>query len=249
MSIQKRYLITSSKRGVGKTCLAAHLAVKLSEKKVSVGLMDLDDDGTDISTLIGLKGSYETDEAGLILPQSYSDNLQVISIESMMGAPDETQAQGENKGVHAIRRLIPTVKWGPMDYLLVDAPPGTASDSAAVAQTIQGAKVLIVTTPERESLKEIDKIIEFYRTLEMPILGVIENRSGLFCEKCDRTGGTTLTESVILDIDYLGRVPNAVHMAECITAGESFLKKHPDSEAAHGYALIVDKLIQDRWQR
>jgi len=243
--IQNKYLVTSNKRGVGKTSLAAHLAVTLSKSWAKVGLMNLDSDGTDISRMLGLKGSYEIGEDNLYIPQSYSDNLQVISIESIVRDIDHTVMRRENLKMHAIRQCIANVNWGPMEYLIVDSPPGTGSESLAVAQTIQGAKVIFVSTPQRESLIEIEKLIKFYTNLKMTILGVIENMSGFFCEECDKTGETTLTESVILDIDYLGRIPTATDMTECIKAGESYLEKYPDSEAAHAYKLVVEKIMED----
>ena len=244
--IKHKYLVTSNKRSVGKTSLAAHLAVTLSKRGTKVGLMDLDLDGSDISRMLGLKGSYEINEDNLYIPQSYSDNLQVISIEFVVRDSDQTVIQHENLKMNAIRQCITNVNWGPMEYLIVDSPPGTGSESLAVAQTIQGAKVIFISTPQRESLIEIEKLIKFYTNLKMTIWGVIENMSGFFCEECDKTGETTLTESVIMDIDYLGRVPTAIDMTECIKAEKSFLEKYPDSEAAHAYKLIVEKIIKDR---
>ena len=245
--IKHKYLVTSNKRSVGKTSLAAHLAVTLSKRGTKVGLMDLDLDGSDISRMLGLKGSYEINEDNLYIPQSYSDNLQVISIEFVVRDSDQTVIQHENLKMNAIRQCITNVNWGPMDCLIVNSPPGTGSESLAVAQAIQDSKVIFVSTPQRESLIEIEKLIKLYTNLEMTILGVIENMSGFFCSDCNKTGGTTLTESIIMECDYLGRIPVATYMTECIKAGESYLEKYPDSEAAHGYKLIVEKIIEDRW--
>ena len=243
--IQNRYLVTSIKRGVGKTSLAANLAVALSKEGVTVGLLDLDFDGTDISRFLGLKGSYKIGEDNLYLPQFYSDNLQVISIESFTRDVDQTVVRQKNFLMSAINQCITNVKWGLMDYLIVDSPVGTGSEALAVAQKIQGSKVIFVSIPQRESLIEMEKLIELYTSSDISILGVIENMSGLFCSDCDKTGKTTLTESVILDIDYLGRIPTATDMTECIKAGESYLEKYPDSEAAHGYKSIVEKIMED----
>jgi Mrp family chromosome partitioning ATPase len=244
--IQHKYLVTSNKRRVGKTCLAANLAVTLSKRGVKVGLMDLDYDGTDISRLLGLKGFHKIGEDDLYMPQGYSNNLQVISIESIIRNMYQTAMRRENFLVSAINQCITNVKWGPMDYLIVDSPPGTGPESLAVAKTIRDGKIIFVSTPQRESLIEIGKLVRLYASLEMTILGVIENISGFFCTDCDKTGKTTVTESIILDIDYLGRIPNAVHMAECIRAGEFYLEKYPNSEAAHGYKIIIEKIIENR---
>jgi Mrp family chromosome partitioning ATPase len=158
---------------------------------------------------------------------------------------NQTAMRREDLLMPAISQCITNVKWGPMDYLIVDSPPGAGPESLAIAQTIQDGKIIFVSTPQRESLIEIGKLVKFYTNLDMTILGAIENMSGFFCTDCDKTGKTTLTESIILDIDYLGRIPNAVHMTECIRAGEFYLEKYPDSEAAHGYKIIVEKIIEN----
>lgn len=242
--IQNKYLVTSNKRGVGKTSLSANLSVTLSKKGKKVGLIDLDFDGMDISRILGLKGNHKIDEDNLYIPQPYSDNLQVISVESILKDVDQTAAQGEELKTHVVRRCIANVNWGEIDYLIVDFPPGTGPELKAAAQMIQDGEIILVSTPQPESLTEIEKLIQFYNNLEMTVWGIIENNSGIFCSECDKTGDSTLTESVIMEIDYLGRIPTAIdRMSKCIEAGESFLEKYPDSEAAHGYNVIAEKII------
>ena len=243
--IKHKYLVTSTKSGVGKTSFSANLAVALSKKGGKVGFMDLDYDGTNISRVLGLKGSYETDNDNRSMPQAYSDNLKVISIESIMKDIDPSLAFGEDFEMHAIRQCITGVNWGEVDYLIVDSPPGSGDKSLAVAQAIKGSKVIFVSTSQNESLIEMEKLINFYSNLKIPIFGTIENMSGFLCSECDKTSGSTLQESVIMEIDYLGRIPLDPHLAKCTEAGESYLEKYPDSEIAHGCEIIVKKIIED----
>lgn len=243
--IRHKYLITSNKRGVGKKSFAINLAVTLSKRGVKVGLMDLDFQGPDIFNMLGFKGFYNVDENNRFRPKSFSDNLQVITIKSIMRDGDQAVDRWGELKINVIRRFIAAVKWGRLDYLIVSSPPGTGDDSLTVAQTINNAKVIFVSTPKRTLLSEIEKLLSLYKTVKMPILGVVENMSGFFCTDCDTTGGNTLRESIIMEVDYLGRIPIDPHMVECADEQESYLEKFPDSETAEGYQFIVEKIFKD----
>lgn len=243
--IRHKYLITSNKRGVGKKSFAINLAVTLSKRGVKVGFMDLDFHGPDIFNMLGLKRLNYFDKDNRFKPKSFSDNLQVTSIQSIMRDGDQAVDRWGELKINVIRRFIAAAKWGRLDYLIVSSPPGTGGDSFAVAQTINNAKVIFVSTPERTLLSEIEKLLSLYKTVKMPILGVVENMSGFFCTDCDTTGGNTLRESIIMEVDYLGRIPIDPHMVECADEQESYLEKFPDSETAEGYQLIVEKIFKD----
>jgi Mrp family chromosome partitioning ATPase len=242
--IQHRFLVTSNKRGVGKTSLAANLAVTLSKREVNVGLMDLDFHGKDILQMLGLKGSYEISKDNRFIPKPYSGYLKVFSIKTIIKDAGQNRMLAD-LGARVIRQFITDIDWGKLDYLIVNSPSGTGDEPLAVSKVIRGAKVIFVSTPEKEPLPQINELIKFYQTAQIPILGVIENMSGYICKDCCRTGQSTLRESIIMDIDYLGRIPIDPHMADSTLSDQSFLKKYPNSEATHGYEIIVDKLIKD----
>ena len=243
--IEHKYIVTSNKRGVGKTSLAANLAVALSKKKVRVGLVDLDLHGTNICRMLGLQGIYETSADKQFVPESYSDYLKVISIASILKDVDQTVVWRGDLKTHVIRQFLADVNWGDLDYLIIDSTSGTGDEPLAVAQAIQDAKVIFVSTPEREYLPQVRELIDLYETAQIPVLGVIENVSGLWCQKCDKTGEATFMEANIMDVSYLGRIPIDPHMPDCLAAGQSYLEKYPNSEAAHGYGSIVDIIIED----
>ncbi len=243
--IQHKYIVTSNKRGVGKTSLAANLAVALSRRKVKVGLIDLDLHGTNISNMLGLQGVYETDSDNQFVPESYSDYLKVICIKSILKDVNQTVIWRGDLKSHVIRQFIADVNWGDLDYLIIDSISGTGDEPLAAANAIQGAKVIFVSTPERECLSQVRELIDLYENAQIPILGVIENMSGLWCEKCDKTGEATFTEANIMDLSYLGRIPIDPRMPDCHAAGQSYLEKYPNSKAAHGYGSIVDIIIED----
>ncbi len=247
--IQHKYIVTSNKRGVGKTSLAANLAVALSKRKVKVGLIDLDLHGTNICNMLGLKGIYETDVNKQFVPESYSDYLKVMSIESIMKDVNQSVIWRGDLKTHVIRQFIADINWGDLDYLIVASISGAGDEPLAVAQAIQDARVIFVSTSEKEGLprarKQVRELINLYENAQNSILGFVENMSGLFCKNCDKTSEGMFRESIIMNEKYLGRIPLDPDMPYCTAAGQSYLEKYPNSEPAHGYELIVDKIIED----
>lgn len=247
--IQHKYIVTSNKRGVGKTSLAANLAVALSRRKVKVGLIDLDPHGTNISKVIGLQGIYEIDENKQFVPESYSDYLKVISIKSILKDVNKTVIwRGDLKG-HVIRQFVADINWGDLDYLVIVSISGVGDEPLAVANAIHDAKVIFVSAPKEEYLpharRQLTELINLYEKAENSILGFVENKSGLFCQNCDKTSEGMFRESIIFCVRYLGRIPIDPKMPNCTAAGQSYLEKYPNSESAYGYELLVDKIIED----
>ena len=247
--IRNKFLVMSGKGGVGKTSVAANLAVALSKKGAKVGLMDVDLHGPDIPRMLGLKGLLDISADNRMVPKPYSENLKVVSIESLTQDTDEAVIWRGPLKMHVIRQFISDVHWGQLDYLILDSPPGTGDEPLSVAQTIPGAKAIIVTTPQEISLADIRKSINFCRTVKMPTLGLIENMSGFVCPHCGKpvdlfgTGGGFRT-ALAMNVPFLGRIPFDPKMVECADAGESYLEKYPDSEVTQAYNQVVATIME-----
>jgi len=184
--IKNKILVMSGKGGVGKSSVAAYLSVALAKKGFRVGLMDVDLHGPSIPRILGLKGNLGfSGHEKKMLPVQYLPNLEVISIETLMGANKDAATiwRGPLK-IGAIRQFISDIDWMELDYLVIDSPPGTGDEPLTVAQTIPDAKALIVTTPQEVSLADVRKSINFCRQVKMEILGLVENMSGLKCPYC-----------------------------------------------------------------
>jgi ATP-binding protein involved in chromosome partitioning len=187
--IKNKILVMSGKGGVGKSSVAAYLSVALAKGGYRVGLMDIDLHGPSIPRLLGLHGLIQpSDIPGKANPIQFMPNLQVISIESLMGENKDVATiwRGPLK-IGVIRQFISDIEWSDLDYLIIDSPPGTGDEPLTIAQTIPGAKALIVTTPQEISLADVRKSINFCRQVNMPILGLVENMSGLRCPHCGET--------------------------------------------------------------
>jgi ATP-binding protein involved in chromosome partitioning len=186
--IQNKILVMSGKGGVGKSSIAAYLAVSLANKGYKVGLMDVDRHGPSIPRLLGLRGGLlSSAREGKAVPVQFLPNLEVISIESLMGENKDlaTIWRGPIK-IGVIRQFISDIDWSDLDYLIIDSPPGTGDEPLTVAQTIPDAKAVIVTTPQEISLADVRKSINFCRMVNMEILGLVENMSGLLCPDCGK---------------------------------------------------------------
>jgi ATP-binding protein involved in chromosome partitioning len=248
--IKNKFLVMSGKGGVGKTSVAVNLAVSLSRNGAKVGLLDVDLHGPDIPRMLGLKGLLDISaDNRMMIPKAYSENLKVVSIESLTQDTDDAVIWRGPLKMHVIRQFISDVRWGGLDYLIIDSPPGTGDEPLSVAQTIPGARAIIVTTPQEISLADIRKSINFCKTVKMPVFGLIENMSGFVCPHCGKpvdlfgTGGGFRT-ALTMNVPFLGRIPFDPKMVECADAGESYLEKYPDSEVTEAYNQVIAKVME-----
>lgn len=183
--IKTKMIVMGGKGGVGKSSVAAYLSVALARRGFRIGLMDVDLHGPSIARLLGLHAQVCTcSPEGRILPVNLFANLAVISIETLTGGQDAATIWRGPLKRGAIRQFIADVAWGPLDYLVIDSPPGTGDEPLTVARTIPDAKALIVTTPQEIALADVRKSIHFCRRVHMEILGLVENMSGLVCPHC-----------------------------------------------------------------
>ena len=230
-SIKHKIMVMSGKGGVGKSSIAAYLAVLLSKKGYKVGLMDIDLHGPSIPRILGLKsGIMPAPVPGKAFPARLSDNLEVISIEVLMGEDKDiaTIWRGPIK-IGVIRQFIADIEWSNPDFLIIDSPPGTGDEPLTIAQIISDSKAIIVTTPQEISLADVRKSINFCQKVNMEILGIIENMSGFVCPHCGKEidlfkkrGGEEVARAK--GLRFLGRIPLDPKAVEAADNGDiSFL--------------------------
>lgn len=249
--IKNKILVMSGKGGVGKSSIAAYLAVALAKKGFKVGLMDVDLHGPSIPRLLGLKGSIgPSSKEGKATPIRFMENLEVISIESLMGENKDlaTIWRGPLK-IGVIRQFISDIDWSDLDYLVIDSPPGTGDEPLTVAQTIPDAKALVVTTPQEISLADVRKSINFCRIVKMDILGLVENMSGLVCPHCHKEidlfgsrGGEFLAQKE--NIPLLGKLPLDPEVVRQGDAGRVNDLLDKDTAYARAFNAMADEVIK-----
>jgi len=245
--IKQKFLVMSGKGGVGKTSVSVNLAVALAGKGYQVGLMDVDIHGPDIPRMLGLTGLLAAGTDKKLMPISYSDNLKVVSMESLMQDRDKAVIWRGPMKHTAIRQFIGEVNWGDLDYLIIDSPPGTGDEPLTIAQLIPDARAVLVTTPQEVALADIRKSISFCKNVNMNMFGIIENMSGFTCPHCNKvvdlfgTGGGEKT-ALAYGINFLGKIPFDPEMVRCGDKGIAFQHKFKDSLITDAFKKITEKM-------
>jgi Mrp family chromosome partitioning ATPase/predicted Fe-Mo cluster-binding NifX family protein len=234
-NIKKKILVMSGKGGVGKSTIAVNLAVWLSMQNKKVGLLDVDIHGPSVPKLLNLDKEMIQGRDNEIEPVRYSDTLSVMSIGFLL--PDDSKPviwRGPMKHT-LIKQFVTDVQWGELDYLIVDCPPGTGDEPLSIVQLLENADgAVIVTTPQQIAVIDVKKCITFCRQLNLPVLGVVENMSGLICPHCQnkvdlfKSGGG---EQLALDfnVPFLGRIPIDTEMVAACDSGQPFM--NPDNKS------------------
>ncbi len=249
--IKNKILVMSGKGGVGKSTVAVNLALGLADRGYKVGLMDVDLHGPDVCRMLNLTGSLEPTQSksDLVAPLLYKDNVKVVSLEYMMQDRDEAIIWRGPLKIQAIRQFVADMDWGELDYLVIDAPPGTGDEPLSIAQTVPNVQAVVVTTPQAVALADVRKSINFCKTVEMPIVGVVENMSGFVCPHCEGTvdifssGGGEKTARDF-DLPFLGRVPMDPRVVVGGDSGKPYLTSDEDSPAVKAFSAIVEAVAQ-----
>ena len=247
--IKHKFLVMSGKGGVGKTSVSVNLSIALAQQGYKVGLLDVDIHGPDAPRMLGLKDLLGMAENRKLKPLSFSENLSVVSIESLIVNKDDAIIWRGPLKISAIRQFIADVEWGKLDYLVIDSPPGTGDEPLTVAQTIPEARAIIVTTPQEVSLADVRKSISFCRTVNLSIFGLIENMSGLICPHCSGSidlfgagGGQKTAEAA--GINFLGSIPFDPNLVSCGDAGISYQDKYKDSAVTQAFSDMAEKITR-----
>lgn len=242
-------LILSGKGGVGKSTVAVNLAYALAARGKQTGLLDLDIHGPNIPKMLGLEEHQLMSDGKSLIPVRMTGTLQVISMAFLLAKKSDPVVWRGAIKMGVIRQFLSDVKWGSLDYLIVDLPPGTGDEALTIAQiapNIRGA--VIVTTPQEVATLDSTKAITFAEMLEVPVLGVIENMSGLACPHCHgeidlfgHGGGERIAEEH--HVPFLGKIPIDILMREAGDAGHPFIGKKTDSATWKAIDAIMDRLM------
>ncbi len=249
--IENVLMVLSGKGGVGKSTVAVNLAAALAAADRDVGLLDIDIHGPSVPTLLKLDGAVSPgqSERGM-LPIAYSEKLKVMSIEFVLKDQANEAVIWRGPMKHAmIRQFIAEVDWGDLDFLVVDAPPGTGDEPLSICQMAPPRSMaVIVTTPQQVALKDVRKSIRFCKALEMPIFGIIENMSGFVCSHCGTEhqlfksgGGERLAREA--GFRFLGRIPLDPRLVISSDEGKPFVLEHPTSPAAKAFDEIIGPIL------
>jgi ATP-binding protein involved in chromosome partitioning len=240
--------VASGKGGVGKSTVAANLALALKQGGARVGLMDADIYGPSVPIMMGVPGVIDQHTTALPLERH---GIRLMSMGFVVPATQAVIWRGPM--VHrAITQFLTDLEWGVLDYLVIDLPPGTGDAQLTLTQTVPLTGAVIVTTPQDVSLVDARKGLEMFRQVRVPVLGIVENMSyfvgddGKRYEIFRHGGGKKLASEA--KVNFLGEVPIDPRVAECGDAGDPIVHKYPDSPVAKAYRELAQVVIRELGQ-
>jgi ATP-binding protein involved in chromosome partitioning len=249
--IKHKILVLSGKGGVGKSTVAVNLSVALAMEGWKTGLLDVDFHGPSVPMLMHLKGRLlKAAEGDGMLPIESTYGIKVVSLGFAIGDSDEAVIWRGPMKMGVIKQLLTDVQWGELDYLIVDFPPGTGDEPLSVAQLIpESDGAVIVTTPQDLSLQDVRKSINFCHQLKIPVLGVVENMSGLICPHCQKMievfksgGGEAMAKQ--MDVPFLGRIPMDPQIVGGGDEGKPFVYHHRETESAQAFIRAIQPVLK-----
>jgi ATP-binding protein involved in chromosome partitioning len=243
LPIRNAIAIASGKGGVGKSTVAANIAVELAKSGASVGLLDADIYGPNIPTMMGVKHLPANQGNKLVPAEAYGVKLMSIGF---LVKPDQPLIWRGPMLHSAIRQFLTDVSWGELDYLVVDLPPGTGDAALSLAQSLPLSGGVIVTLPQQVSLDDALRGLEMFRQLDVPIFGVVENMS--YLELPDGTrmdifgtgGGERLAKQT--GVPFIGAIPMDPQVRAGGDMGKPVTITHPDSAAAKALSHIASDI-------
>jgi ATP-binding protein involved in chromosome partitioning len=222
----------------------------LAMRGYDVGLLDADIHGPNIPKMFHIEDAmlYADDEG--IMPIIVPPSLKIMSMAFLIQDPDNPVIWRGPMKIGALRQFVADVRWGNLDYLIVDLPPGTGDEPLTVAQLMPDADgMVVVTTPQEVALLNSRKSVGFARQLKMPVLGIIENMSGFVCPNCRKEvdlfkkgGGEQAAKE--LDVPFLGSIPVDPKVVISGDEGMPVVLADSDSPAALAFNQIVDRLVE-----
>lgn len=248
--IGKKILVLSGKGGVGKSTVAANLAFELSKRGNKVGLLDVDLHGPSIPRMTGLEGLRCDGDGENFYPLDISENLKVMSIAFLLESTSQAVIWRGPMKHSVIQQLLANTVWGKLDYLVIDAPPGTGDEPLGTAQLVGvNAGAVIVTTPQQVAIGDVRRCITFCQQVMLPVWGIIENMASVVCPHCNEVfdifktgGGQKLSEEVNLPL--LGSMPIDPAVATSGDAGVAISDSPASEKVQTELQNIVDNLLK-----
>ncbi len=224
-TINKVISVVSGKGGVGKSLVTSMTAVMLRRKGYRVGIMDADITGPSIPKMFGAEMQRPDGIDVGLLPVNTQMDIKIMSINLFLDQSDSPVIWRGPLIARTVKQFWTDVIWGDLDYLLIDMPPGTGDVPLTVFQSIPLDGIIIVTSPQDLVSLIVRKAYNMARTMNIPILGIVENMSYVVCPKCGNkidVFGKSKLEKVALDLNipFLGKVPIDPELAELCDKGE-----------------------------
>jgi ATP-binding protein involved in chromosome partitioning len=240
--------VASGKGGVGKSTVTANLAMALSLSGARVGVLDADIYGPSMNLMFGVDAAPEVHEDRTISPVTVKGGIEVVSM-AMFADSDKATIWRGPMASQMIQNFVHRVRWGDLDYLLVDFPPGTGDIQLTLTQNCPMTAAVVVTTPQEVALADCRKGLAMFDSVGVPSVGIVENMSYFICDGCGkhhnifRTGGGERIAKAF-GVPLLGKVPLEPSVADCGDLGTPAVLRYPNSESAKVFAEVAEKVVR-----
>jgi len=233
--------VASGKGGVGKSTTAVNLALALAGFGKKVGLLDADIYGPSVPQLMGITEKPQAEDGKILPIEKYG--IKTMSIGYMLGEDQPLIWRGPMV-MGALQQLLGDVKWGELDVMVVDLPPGTGDAQLSLVQSVPLTGAVIVSTPQDIALLDARRGIKMFEKVNTPVFGIIENMSYFVCPHCGEASeifgyGGAQDTAIKMGVDFLGEIPLHMSIRETSDAGTPIMVKAPDSPQAQAYDMVA----------
>ncbi len=237
--------VGAGKGGVGKTTVSVNLAIALTKSGNRVGIIDADVYGPNVPMMLGISSQLESDGKKIVPAEKYG--IRVVSMGFL--ADEKAPLIWRGPMLHGVvRQFLQDVRWGELDYLVVDMPPGTGDVALSLSQTVPVSGAVVVTTPQKVSLADSRRAVAMYEKLNIPTLGIIENMSYYVCPGCaqesdlfGKGGGVQIAEE--LNVPFLGQIPLCTPIRVGGDTGAPIVSVEPDSPGGQAFSQAAERTV------
>ncbi|GIU92594.1 MAG: hypothetical protein KatS3mg011_1500 [Acidimicrobiia bacterium] len=240
--------VSSGKGGVGKSSVSVNLALAIADHGHRVGLLDADIWGFSIPRMLGADQRLRADPDTRLIVPAEVQGIRLVST-GLIVETEETALMWRGLMLSkALEQFLKQVEWGPLDYLVIDMPPGTGDIQMALARMLPQAEMLVVTTPQKAAQKVAVRVGDMARRSHMPIIGVVENMAGFVCEHgttyrlFGEGGGRRLAEE--LNVPLLGSIPLDPAVVLGGDEGRPVVRSAPDGPAGEAFQALAAKVLE-----
>lgn len=244
--VKRIIAIASAKGGVGKSTVAANLAVSLAGFGHAVGLLDADVHGPSQPHLLGAPEQPDVRQEGFLAPE-ICHGVKTMSMGYLLAPGVPALWRGPMLS-SALVQMATETQWGALDYLIIDLPPGTGDVQLSLCKKLPLNGAVIVTTPQDLALLDVRRGCEMFSKLQVPLIGVVENMSAFICGYCHQatplfgaSGGQQLADD--LGLECLANIPLELVVREQSDAGKPLVLSHPEHATAQQFKQCAERLI------